>query len=103
MEKINFDFGLGLRTRGRLNKEQLFKLQKQQEIKKKQEEYKKHLITKKLIKASNHYRIYNKIIDNLKSEITKDNWEEKVETIAFLEEKIELLDLYMENLLNKKN
>lgn len=103
MEKINFDFNLGLKTKGRLNKKQLLELQNKQEIKKKQEEYKKHLITKKLIKASNHYRIYNKFIDNLNKEITKDNWEEKVETIAFLQEKLELLDLYMENLLNKKN
>lgn len=103
MEKINFDFGLGLKTRGRLNKEQLFKLQKQQEIKKKQEEYRKQLITKKLIKASNHYRIYNRIIDNLNKEITKDNWEDKVEVIAFLQEKIELIDWYMEDLINKKN
>ena len=103
MEKINFDFNLGLKTRGRLSKKQLFQLQKQQQIKKQKEEYRKQLITKKLIKASNHYKIYNDIIYNLKKEITKDNWEDKVETIAFLREKIELLDLYMENLLNKKN
>lgn len=103
MEKINFDFNLGLKTRGRLSKKQLFQLQKQQQIKKQKEEYRKQLITKKLIKASNHYKIYNNIIYNLKKEITKDNWEEKVETIAFLQDKIELLDLYMEELLNKKN
>ena len=103
MEKINFDFNLCLKIKGRLSKKQLLELQNKEKIKKKQEEYKKQLITKKLIKASNHYRIYNKIIDNLKKEITKENWEEKVETIAFLQEKLELLDLYMENLLNKKN
>lgn len=103
MEKINFDFNLCLKIKGRLSKKQLLELQNKQKIKKKQEEYKKQLITKKLIKASNHYRIYNKIIDNLKKEITKDNWEEKVETISFLQDKIELLDLYMEDLLNKKN
>lgn len=103
MEKINYDFNLGLKTRGRLSKKQLFKIQKQQEIKKRKQEYKKQLITKKLIKASNHYKIYNNIIENLKNEITKDNWEDKVETIAFLQEKVELLDLYMQNLLNKKN
>lgn len=103
MEKINFDFNLCLKIKGRLSKKQLLELQNKQKIKKKQEEYKKQLITKKLIKASNHYRIYNKIIDNLKKEITKDNWEEKVETISFLQDKIELLDLYMQDLLNKKN
>ena len=103
MEKINFDFNLCLKIKGKLSKKQLLELQNKQKIKKKQEEYKKQLITKKLIKASNHYRIYNKIIDNLKKEITKENWEEKVETIAFLQEKLELLDLYMQNLLNKKN
>lgn len=103
MEKINFDFNLGLKTRGKLNKKQLLELQKQQKIKKEQEEYKKQLITKKLIKACNHYKIYNDIIYNLNQQITKDNWEDKVETIAFLQEKIELIDIYMEDLINKKN
>lgn len=61
------------------------------------------IINSKLIEASNRYRIYNNIIYNLKQEITKENWEDKVEVIAFLQDKIELIDWYMEDLINKKN
>lgn len=103
MEKINYDFNLGLKTRGRLNKKRLIELQRQQELKRKEEERRKMIINSKLIEASNRYRIYNNIIYNLKQEITKENWEDKVEVIAFLQDKIELIDWYMEDLINKKN
>lgn len=103
MEKINYDFNLGLKTRGRLNKKRLVELQRQQELKREEEERRKMIINSKLIEASNRYRIYNNIIYNLKQEITKENWEDKVEVIAFLQEKIELIDWYMEDLINKKN
>ena len=103
MEKINFDFNLGLKTKGRISKKRLLELQKQEKIKKMQIEYKNKIITQKLIEASNHYRIYSNIVDDLKKQITTDNWEDKVEVIAFLQEKLELLDLYMEDLLNKKS
>lgn len=103
MEKINYDFNLGLKTRGRLNKKRLIELQRQQELKRKEEERKKMIINSKLIEASNRYRIYNNIVYNLKQEITKENWEDKVEVIAFLQDKIELIDWYMEDLINKKN
>lgn len=105
MEKINFDFNLGLKTKGRISKKRLLEIQKEKELKNKQQEYKRQKIIKKLIEASNHYRIYNNIINILKKQITIENWEEKVETISFLQEKIELLDLYIDdlvNLLNKK-
>ena len=49
--------------------------------------------------------LFKIIIDypNLEQEITQENWEDKVEVIAFLQEKIELIDWYMEDLINKKN
>jgi DNA primase len=102
MEKINYDFNLGLKTRGRLNKKRLIELQRQQKLKREEEKRRKTIINSKLIEASNRYRIYNKVIYNLKQEITKENWEDKVEVIAFLQDKIELIDWYMENLINKK-
>ena len=102
MLKINYDFNLGLKTRGRLNKKRLIELQRQQKLKREEEERRKMIINSKLIEASNRYRIYNNIIYNLKQEITKENWEDKVEVIAFLQDKIELIDWYMEDLINKK-
>lgn len=103
MEKINFDFNLGLKTKGRISKKRLLEIQKEKELKNKQQEYKRQKIIKKLIEASNHYRIYNNIINILNKQITIENWEEKVETISFLQEKIELLDLYIDDLLNLLN
>lgn len=99
MEKINYDFNLGLKTKGRINKQQLIKIQNELQLKKQHEEYIKQLKNKKLIKACNRYIIYNDIIKENKKQITFENWEEKVELIAFLQEKLELLDEYMENLI----
>lgn len=101
MEKINYDFNLGLKTRGRLSQKQLKKIQQECEFKRKQKEKFKQETNSKLIKACNRYIIYNKIIKNLQKNITKENWEENTEIIAFLQEKNELLDEYMENLLTK--
>ena len=38
MEKINYDFNLCLKTRGRLNKKRLIELQRQQKLKREEEE-----------------------------------------------------------------
>lgn len=102
MEKINYDFNLGIKTKGRINQKELYELKKKYEIKKKQEEIKKQITNKKLMKACDYYIIYNNIINDLQKEITKENWEEKVETIAYLQDRLELIDLYMEDLLQKK-
>ena len=101
MEKINFDFNLGLKTRGRMNKQRLMQLQYEMNKKRQEEEARKQLLNQKLIKACNRYRIYENILFNIKSEITPQNWEEKVEVVAFLQDKLELLDWYMEDLIEK--
>lgn len=102
MEKINIDFNLGLKIRGRINRKKFLQLKRELEEKKQQELKNKKIISDKLIEASNRYRIYSNIVDNLKKETTIENWEEKVEVIAFLQEKLELLDWYMQDLLIKK-
>lgn len=102
MEKINIDFNLGLKIKGRIDRKKFLELKRKHELKKQQELKKQNIINNKLIEASNRYRIYSNIVDNFKKEITIENWEEKVEVIAFLQEKLELLDWYMQDLLIKK-
>lgn len=102
MEKINIDFNLGLKIKGRIDRKKFLELKRKHELKKQQELKNKKIINDKLIEASNRYRIYSNIVDNLKKETTIENWEEKVEVIAFLQEKLELLDWYMQDLLIKK-
>ena len=102
MEKINIDFNLGLKTQGRINRKKFLKLKQEYEFKKQQKIRNKKIINDKLIEASNRYRIYSNIVDNLKKEVNEENWEDKVEVIAFLQEKLELLDWYMQDLLIKK-
>lgn len=102
MEKINYDFNLGLKTKNRISKKRLKEIQKEQEIKKKKEQEKQQYINSKLIQACNRCIIYNNIINKLKKEITVNNWEEKTEVIAFLQEKLELIDIYIEDLLTYK-
>ena len=99
MEKINYDFNIELKTKNRISKKRLKEIQKEQEIKKKKEQEKKQYINSKLIQACNRCIIYNKILNNLRKEITINNWEEKVQAIAFLQEKLELIDIYIEDLL----
>lgn len=102
MEKINFDFGLGLKTRGRINQKRLLEIQKEHEIKLQQEKIKNKMLDNKLIEACNRSLIYNRILNRMKSEVTIDNWEEKVQGIAFLQEKIELINIYFDDLLKKR-
>lgn len=101
MEKINIDFNLGLKIKGRIDRKKFLELKRKHQLKKQQELKNKKIINDKLIEASNRYRIYSNIVDNFKKEITRENWEENVETIAFLQEKLELLDWYMQDLLIK--
>lgn len=101
MEKINYDFNLGLKTRGRIDKKRLEQLQKENELKLLEEKIKKERKNKILITICNRSYIYNKLIKQMRVTITKENWEEIVEPIAFLQEKIELLDWHMDDILKK--
>jgi DNA primase len=102
MEKINYDFGLGLQTRGRIDKNKLIELQKQQKIKKQKEEQAKIVFNQKMIRISNIYRIYNEIKNKLENEMNFSNWEDNTLAILYLENKLELLDEYINKLQEKR-
>lgn len=96
MEKINYDFNLNLSKI--TNKEELKKIQLQFEQEKKRKEQLKQEYTCKMIKATNNYRIYSNLIKQYQSEINENNWEDLQTAITFLEDKLELLDEYMEKI-----
>lgn len=96
MEKINFDFNLNLSKI--TNKEELKRLQLEYEKEKKRKEQLKQDYINKMVKATNHYRIYSNLITKYQKEMNENNWEDLQETIIFLEEKLELLDEYMEKI-----
>lgn len=96
MEKINYDFNLNLSKI--TNKEELKRLQLEYEKEKKRKEQLKQDYINKMIKATNHYRIYSYLIKEYQKQMTEENWEDFQVAIIFLESKLQLLDNYMENI-----
>ncbi len=96
MEKINIDFNLGLKLNEHISKEKLKQLEKQrlERIRK------RNIINEKIKKACSYYYIYKKSLNSLKSSITLDNWEDVVPATIYLEEYLNKLELYTENLAN---
>lgn len=102
LEKINYDFGLGLRTRNRITKKELEKIKEKCELERKQKEQAKIVFNQKMIKACNRYRTYDKIRNKLVNEVNYRNCDDYTRAIIFLEEKIDLIEQYMEDLYNKR-
>lgn len=98
MQKINIDFNLGINFKKRISKRRLqeIELEKQRRI------LKKNIINKQIGKSCKRYYIYNRVLNNLKSKITKENWEDIVLSTSYIEEKMEQLDIYIEELVQKK-
>lgn len=96
MEKINFDFNLNLSKV--TNKEELKKIHLQFEKEKKRKEQLKQDYIRKMIKATNHYRIYSDLIKQYQKQMTEENWEDLQIAVLFLEEKLVLLDEYMKKI-----
>lgn len=96
LEKINFDFNLNLSKI--TDKNELKKIQLKYEEEKRIKEEAKAKYIKKMIEATNHYRIYSNLIKQYKKQINEDNWEDTQLAITFLEDKLQLLDEYMEKI-----
>ena len=96
MEKINFDLNLNLSKI--TDKKELKRIQLQFEQERKRKEQLKQDYIRKMIRATNHYRIYSDLIKQYQLQINEENWEDLQTAITFLEDKLELLDIYMENI-----
>lgn len=102
MEKINIDFGLNLKNYTQMSKEELEKIRRNCELKRKQKIEKEKTINQKLMQACDKYLIYNKLLKNIKKNIDFNNWENMVLAEIQLEEKIEKIDNYMDDLIKIK-
>lgn len=102
MEKINTDFGLGLQTRGRLDKNRLKELEKERQLLLEKERQAKIVFNKKMIEMSKLYYVHNKIKNKLQNELNFGNWEDNTLGIIYLDKEIQKLDDYMEELYIKR-
>lgn len=91
MDKIIDDFQLGLKSKGNYDRTKILEIEKQRQL----EEEKKKQKLKYFSRLCNRKHLYNRIISNWKKQITKDNWENMVLAISYLETKVELLDIYI--------
>lgn len=96
MEKINYDFNLNLSKI--TDKQELKRIQLKYEQEKQRKEHEKQIYIKKMIVATNNYRIYSNLIRKYQNEMNEENWEDLQEAIIFLENKLELLNEYMEKI-----
>lgn len=91
MDKINEDFGLGLTTTGHYDKSKIIEMEKQRQLEIEKEENKRKLF-KRACKRKN---IYEHLIENYKKQLNTSNWEELTCVIAYCQDKVELLNLYI--------
>lgn len=99
MQKINIDFNLNLNFYNtKEKKKKLYDLQNKYKLEKNKKELIKKIKTNKYSFLCNKIHKYNNIIEKLKKECSFDNWEEKVEIIAFYQDKIEQLDIELNNI-----
>lgn len=91
LEKIIVDFSLGLNARGNYDKAKIMELQRQDKLRELEKEKEKDYF-KKLCKRKD---LYNKLIEKWQSQITVENWEDMTLAVAYLQEKEELLNLYI--------
>lgn len=99
MKKINYDFNLNLNFNfSKEDKIKFINLQKEIEKQKLQQKNKEEKRRKKFINAANLYLAFERKIKNENKNINYSNWENKTVLIASLQDKMEILNLYMDSL-----
>lgn len=88
MEKINIDFGLGLDSKTKLDRNKILEIER----KRKEEEMRKKRKTEAYIKKCDYYRDLQSQLDRELKLVNVLNWEEKVCKIAKLQDEIAMLD-----------
>lgn len=103
MQKINDDFNLKINFNSKIDKNKLMQIKKEHELKLQQQKTKKEKREKTLITICNRIYIYNKIIKNMKEQISKENWEEQIELVSFLQNKVEQLEDCFEDIIKARD
>ena len=99
MKKIDYDFSLNLNFDfSKEDKIKFINLQKEIEKQKLQQKNKEEKRRKKFINAANLYLAFERKIKNENKNIDYSNWENKTVLIASLQDKMEILNLYMDSL-----
>ena len=96
MKKISDDFNLKLDLRTGYDKNRIMQIEKERQIKRLRKQAEKEYFVK-LCKLKN---TLNTINSDLQKKITKDNWENRVLAISYLQEEIEKLDIFICNRYN---
>ena len=99
MNKIVEDFGLPIKTTGNYDKNKILEFQKQRELEKQKKEEKRLYF----IKLCDRKDLYNKIARDIKEKINEKNWEELTYVISFLENRANLLEIYICDKYNIQN
>lgn len=91
MEKIIDDFGLGLKSKGNYDKSKILEMQRQDKLRELEKEKKKDYF-RRLCKRKD---LYDNLINKWQKEINPVNWEDMTLAISYLENKRELLDIFI--------
>jgi len=91
MNKIVDDFSLPINTNGYYDKSKILEIQKQKEL----EKQKKEKIKNDFIKLCKRKDLYNNIAEKWEKQINQDNWEEMQYAVSYLENKANLLEIYI--------
>lgn len=99
MNKINYDFNLGLKNNYTYEEKVKFRqAQKKLEYERKRKRIIEQQKKQKFINAAKIYLSLNKILNIEKKNINCENWEDKTLLISNIQDKMEILNLYMDSL-----
>ena len=91
MNKIVEDFNLPIKTTGNYDRNKILEIQRQRELENQKKE-KERLTFIKLCKRKD---LYNRIVEKWKKQINYENWEDMQYAISYLENKANLLEIYI--------
>lgn len=91
MQKIIDDFNLGIKTNGYYDKKKIAEFQRQKELEKQKKEQKRL----NFIRLCKRKDLYSNLIETWKKQITIQNWEEQTLAISYLQDRVELLNIYI--------
>ena len=91
ISKLSDDFNLNLGLNEKYDREKILEIEKERQMNLLKKQKEKELF----VRLCKRKDLYNKIINDFKKEINMNNWENKVLAISYLQDKVELLDIYI--------
>lgn len=91
ISKLSDDFNLKLGTTEKYDKKMILQIERERQMKLIKKQKEKDFF----IKLCKRKELYKNIINDLKNKININNWENKTFAIAYLQNEVELLDMYI--------